>query len=257
MIEYDEKMAAATERNYLMPEIVNQRSRTMAALQLQAGERVLDIGCGMGLLARDMGLAVGKTGKIVGLDNSEPMIALAEKRCASYPQIELRVASAADISEPPDHYDAATCTQVLLYVEEPQRVLNQIYQVLKPGGRAAVLETDWQGSIFNTMDRELTRELFTAWEKAIPSPNLPAKLPGMLRQAGFQSIRVEAIPIINTSYLPGNYSVGMVKQLLEMQIDSGTITQSQADAYLADLKQKGEAGEYFFCVNRFLFMARK
>ncbi len=59
MIEYDEKTARATERSYLSPEIVRQRLRTLAVLALRAGEHVLNVGCGPGLLAHDMALQVG------------------------------------------------------------------------------------------------------------------------------------------------------------------------------------------------------
>ncbi len=63
MIEYDEKAARATERSYLSPEIVRQRLRTLAVLALRAGEHVLNVGCGPGLLAHDMALQVGTSGR--------------------------------------------------------------------------------------------------------------------------------------------------------------------------------------------------
>jgi len=210
MIEYNEELALATERGYLMPEIVHQRNRTMNALQLQAGERVLDAGCGMGLLTRDMALAVGTNGKVVGIDNSQPMLDLARDRCASYPQITLREESAATLSDPDDSYDVVTCTQLLLYLSDVKSALAEMYRVLKPGGRIAVVETDWRSVVFNAPDPEFTQTLFDHWESSIPSLHLPAKLRGLLHKVGFTHVRAEAIPIINTSYLPDNYSVGMV-----------------------------------------------
>ena len=89
MIEYDEKAARATERGYLSPEIVRQRLRTLQVLALRAGEHVLDVGCGPGLLAHDMALQVGTSGWVTGIDKSEAMLKLARQRCAHLSQVEL------------------------------------------------------------------------------------------------------------------------------------------------------------------------
>ncbi len=86
MIEYDDKAARATERSYLSPEIVRQRLRTLAVLALRAGEHVLDVGCGPGLLAHDMALQVGRSGQVAGIDKSEAMLKLARQRCAHLSQ---------------------------------------------------------------------------------------------------------------------------------------------------------------------------
>lgn len=255
MIEYNEKLARATERNYLMPEIAHQRDRTMNALQLQAGEQVLDVGCGMGLLTRNMALAVGTSGRVVGIDISQPMLDLARVRCASLPQITLCEGSASSLSEPDQCYDAVTCTQLLLYLADVKEALAEMYRVLKPGGRIAVIETDWRSVVFNTPDPKSTQSLLDHWEASIPSPHLPAKLRGLLHEVGFTNVRVEAISIINTSYLPDNYSVGMVLHALHSQVKNGIITQEKADAYLMELNRLSDSNEYFFCVNRFLFTA--
>lgn len=257
MVEYDEQLALETERSYLMPEIANQRARTLAALQLQAGEKVLDVGCGMGLLTREMALAVGAKGQVVGIDNSEPMITLAQHRCAAFPQITLRAQSVESLPDPDNSYDVVTCTQLLLYLPDVAATLAEMQRVLKPGGRIAVIETDWRGVVFDTMDDALTRRLFDAWEASVPSPHLPGQLRGLLQRAGFNAVKVEAIPIINTCDLADNYSMGMVHYMLRAGREAGTISQAIADAYVLDLKERSEAGAYFFCINRFLFTAVK
>ena len=66
MITYDEEEARKTDLAYSTPDIVRQRMRTLEALKLNAGEIVLDVGCGSGLLAQDMATYKGKAGAYVG-----------------------------------------------------------------------------------------------------------------------------------------------------------------------------------------------
>lgn len=256
-LEYDAQLAADTERNYLMPEIVQQRSQTLAALHLQAGEQVLDVGCGMGLLTRDIALAVGQTGGVVGIDNSAAMLALAQQRCATFPQVCFKEQSVTHLQEPSNHYDALTCTQLLLYLPDVVAAIKEMWRVLRPGGRIAIVETDWHGTLFNSDDQAFMRQLFANWEASIPSPYLPGRLRGLLLGQGFTAVSVTAIPLINTSFLPDNYSASMAHFMTRTQVAAGQITQAQADSWLAELQKRSDNGRYFFCVNRFLFTAVK
>ncbi len=257
MVEYDEHLARLTERGYLMPEIAFQRSRTMTALNLQAGQHVLDVGCGMGLMTQDLALAVGTSGRVIGVDNSEPMLKLARKRCHDLPQVKLRAGSVDKLADEDNSYDAAVCAQLLLYLDDVPEVLSELHRVLKPGGRIAVVETDWRHVLFNTHDDQFTQRLFADWEASVPSPHLPMQLRKLLLESGFAAVSVEAIPIINTCYLADNYSTGMVEYMLRSQLEAGSITQAKADAYVADLQMRSENNDYFFCINRFLFSAIK
>jgi hypothetical protein len=79
----------------------------------------------------------------------------------------------------------------------------------------------------------------------------------LLRAQGFSVSRVEAIPIVNTSRTQGNFSPGMLEQLARYAQKRGAVSDGETQAWLDDLEAKGEAGAYFFCVNRFLFTAVK
>ncbi len=257
MVDYDEELAAETERVYLMPEIVRQRAKTIEALNLRAGEQVLDIGCGMGLLTRELALAVGPTGSVLGIDNSQPMLALAERRCADLPYIELKNESADAIPQADSSFDAIACTQLLLYLPNVAQTIQEMHRLLKPGGRIAIVETDWRNVLLECDDQPFMRQLFAAWEESIASPHLPGQLESHLITAGFSAVKVDAIPLLNTSYLLDNYSGQMVAYSLRVGRKSGAVTAAQADNFLAELKQRSAEHRYFFCVNRFLFTAIK
>jgi arsenite methyltransferase len=257
MVTYDAKAAQNTERSYLTPEIIHQRSRTLDALALQAGERILDAGCGTGLLLEQMAISVGDKGQVVGLDYSPDMLDMARHRCQSLAHVELQQGSVEHLNFASNSFDVVSCTQTLLYVEQVEKALREIHRVLKSHGRVGIIETDWRGVVYNSLDELLTRRILTAWDNAVESPNLPVKLGELLRRLNFNDIKVEAIPIINTSYNDNNFSSGMLKGFAKNAVKQAAITQQESDQWQAQIQQLVERNAYFFCVNRFLFTAVK
>ena len=257
MDKYDSKAAARIDRTYQTPEIVNQRLRTLAALGLRRGESVLDAGCGTGLLLEQEALAVGSEGRAEGVDSSSDMLALAEARCAGLAQVNLHSGSADSLTFDDACFDALSCTQVLLYVDQMERALKEYHRVLKPRGRLAIVETDWGGAILNSGDIKVTQAVFNAWSDEVANPYLPRRLAPLLRDAGFGGIKVEAIPVVNASFTENSFSAGMLKGFANTAVRLQAITRAQADAWLAELEVLAADDEYFFCVNRFLFTAIK
>jgi len=257
MINYDSKAARDIERSYATPEIIQQRSRTLAELALQEGEQVLDAGCGTGLLLEQMAISVGEKARVVGVDTSPDMLEVARQRCQDLTNIELLQGSVECLDLEPDSFDVVSCTQTLLYVEQVDAALREIHRVLKSHGRVAILETDWRGVVFNSLDEAMTRRILSAWDSAVESPNLPVKLGMLLRQLKFSAIKVEAIPILNTSYTERNFSSGMLKWFTKNAVKQGAITQQESIQWQQQIQDLAAQNAYFFCVNRFLFTAVK
>jgi len=257
MLKYDKAAAQNIERSYSTPDIARQRLQTLKALALNTGEHVVDVGCGTGFLISEMASVVGETGRLTGVDFSQDMLDVAIKRCESLPQVSLRQGSAIDLPLDDACFDAATCTQTLLYVPDVDRSIAELARVLKIGGRLAIIETDWNGAIVNSADPAMTQKIFQSFQKPIPNPNLPTKLSPMLREHGFGAINIEAIPIVNTGYTSANFSPSVITWASNMAVLEKDISRQEAAAWVADLEVKAERGEYFFCVNRFLFSAVK
>ncbi len=254
---YDRQAAEFIERVYRTPEIVNQRLRTLAALGLAAGEAVLDAGCGTGLLLELEALAVGGRGRADGIDLSDAMLATARRRCAELEQVGLHQGSVESLPFADAAYDAASCTQTLLYVDDLDAALAELHRVLKPRGRLAVVETDWTGTVVASHDQALTRRIFDAWGAGVANPNLPRRLKPLLEAAGFGGVRAAAIPLLTVGGGADSFSAGMLENFAGSARKHGVIDAAEAAAWLDGIGQLSARGEYFFCVNRFLFSAIK
>ena len=184
-IKYDEAWLERLLRLYSNPDVVKQREIVLSTLNLQPNEGILDIGSGPGLLVEDMATIIGPGGSICGIDVSAAMIALSKKRCSHLPQVEFREGDATSLPYNNDEFDVAVSTQVYEYVEDIQACLNEMHRVLKPGGRALILCTDWDTLVWNTGDRERMSRILTAFEAHCADPRLPRRITPKLREAGF------------------------------------------------------------------------
>lgn len=133
-LKFDDQHAYQAEIQYQSPEMIWQREEVRALLALQTGDRVLDIGCGPGILAGEMADEVGLSGGIWGIDISETMLGLAEKRRAAKNMIALQLGRAEELPFADHTFDAAVAVQVYEYVTDIDRALEELFRVLKPGG---------------------------------------------------------------------------------------------------------------------------
>ncbi|MBD2663286.1 demethylmenaquinone methyltransferase [Richelia sinica FACHB-800] len=108
----------------------------------QSGNTCIDLCCGSGDLALRLARRVGKTGKVYGVDFSPNLLATAQERSQNYPQTAIAWVEADVLNLPFENsqFDAATMGYGLRNVQDIPRSLQEIYRVLKPGGKAAILD---------------------------------------------------------------------------------------------------------------------
>jgi SAM-dependent methyltransferase len=254
--------AARLETIYASPSIVAQRARMRAALGARRGERGLDIGCGPAFLACELGHEVGPTGRIVGLDESPEMVDAARARIARESledRVEVRQGDAGRLDFPDASFDFATVVQVYLYVADVEGALAEAARVLRPGGRLAVVDTDWDSCVWLTADRERHRRVMEGRLGHFAQAHLPPRLPGLLARAGLRLGHAEAIPLLELGGGPGSFSGGLIVPTADLAVRHG-MPREEAENWKGDLLARAradEGGEYFFSLTRFLFVASK
>jgi ubiquinone/menaquinone biosynthesis C-methylase UbiE len=239
MLHFDEETARQVERVYLTPDVVEQRRLTRGALAVQAGERVLDIGSGPGLLAAEL---ADEGAEVVGVDPSESMLAMARRR--EIPRARFEPGDALSLPVADASFDAAVSTQVLEYVEDVAGALREAHRALRTGGRLLVLDTDWDSIVWHTADPDRMRRVLARWDAHLADPYLPRRLPRLLREAGFTLTHTAVLPILNHPYDPDTYSAGLIPVISAFVDDA---------AWAEELTGLGQ--DYFFSINRYVFLA--
>lgn len=255
--QFDEQASRTLTAIYLTPDVVAQRDKVLALLAPQAGERALDIGCGPGLTTEALAQAVGPRGSVVGVDIAPPMLAIAQQRCAALGQVAFQRADVTQLPWENGRFDVALASQVYEYVEQIDTALTELARVIRPGGRAVIVDTDWESAVWASNDDARMRRVLESWNEHIPHPQLPRSLVRRLRQAGFADVRVEVVPLLNVGYDPETYSVGMMRLIGDFARGRNGLSADDIRAWRDDARAIGEEGGYFFSLNRYVFIAER
>jgi SAM-dependent methyltransferase len=187
------------------PEFRERRNREslallLARLGLAGGERVLEIGCGAGALTLPLAEAVGAEGRVVAIDISEPMLALARRRVEErgLRNVTLLLGDAQVFAFDPAAFDLATSRMGVMFFADPAAAFRNIGGALKPGGR--LVFACWAALAEN-------RHWLIAYDVAVRHLGPPAPRPahepgpmafadpdyvrGILAAAGFAEIAIE------------------------------------------------------------------
>lgn len=117
------------------------RAQTMKKMAVSKGAKVLDLCCGTGDWTLDLAHEVGKQGSVIGLDFSEKMLEVAQKKLASLPNVTLIRGNAMALPFPDETFDFVTIGYGLRNTPDYLQVLKEMLRVLKPGGKGICIET--------------------------------------------------------------------------------------------------------------------
>jgi arsenite methyltransferase len=256
-IGFDEEVSRQVEKLYLTPDVAAQRCEVLKLLELRQGERVLDIGSGPGLLAYEMAVAVGPEGRVCAIDTSADMISMSKRRCAELPWVEFELADAVKLPYNDSSFDAAVSTQVYEYVPDISAALKELYRILRSGGRALILDTDYGSLIIHSEDRTRMAHVLAAWDEHFVHGDLPRTLAPSLRDAGFTVRQRSIIPMFNPEYHTNTYSYGLIGIIASFVVGRKGVTKEEVDTWTAELRELGRQGRYFFSLSRYVFFVEK
>jgi len=116
------------------------RERAADRAELAPGDSALDVCCGTGDLALELGRRVDPGGEVVGCDFSEPMLAAARRKAVDAAGVRFEWADALDLPHAPATFDAVTVGFGVRNLADLERGLAEMTRVLRPGGRLVILE---------------------------------------------------------------------------------------------------------------------
>jgi ubiquinone/menaquinone biosynthesis C-methylase UbiE len=149
--------------------------RTIDRIQLQPGDRVLDVCCGSGASAIPAALKVGVTGSVLGVDIAASLLELARNKSQhqGLANIEFRHEDFSNLSLPDESFEAIVCVFGIFFLPDMEAALAELWRMLRPGGKLAI--TSWGDRVFEPANHTFWRAIeserpdlykqFTPWDR--------------------------------------------------------------------------------------------
>ncbi|MFC1440839.1 methyltransferase domain-containing protein [Streptacidiphilus sp. N1-10] len=231
------------------------RAWAHSGLAAAPGERALDVGAGTGSETQVLAAAVGPGGGAVGVEPNAGLRAVAEQRATEAGNAARFVdGDALALPFGDASVDVVWCERVFQHLAEPQRAAAEIARVLRPGGRVALLDTDWATTILHPGDPAVVAALSSCALATAANPYAGRRLLGDVTGAGL------VVDDIGSQALVQDHRVvtwPLVRMLAETALRRELITAEQRDALYADLAAAAEQGALHMSVTMFGVLARR
>ena len=194
---------------YQVPSVFEPLARLfLDRVPLAPGQRVIDIACGTGIVARLAARVVGETGEILGVDLNPAMLDVARENAPpTGPTMVWKEGDAAALPCDDGAFDVALCQQGLQFFPDKVAALREMHRALVPGGIAAICV--WQGAehspFITAVADALTRHLSADAAARVKAPFALGdedELRAHFEEAGFKDVEIEATPIIRRMLPP-------------------------------------------------------
>jgi ubiquinone/menaquinone biosynthesis C-methylase UbiE len=221
--------------------VTNFRREAAKRLNLVAGSKVLDVGCGIGGATFPLAEITGPKGLAAGVDISSAMIEVARRRCGKREGLEFRVGEAAAIPYRDGFFDVARSERVFLYLPDRIAAIQEMKRVVKPGGLVCIMDTDLDCTAVYSKKPALTRKMTSLVAATMPNPNSARELPALAREAGLKNVKAETFAIAS----PHEFFVRVMVGSLMKAAEDGMVARAEVEQWLEEQAMLHAAGNFF------------
>lgn len=233
------------EAQSVHPFLLDVAARSLARMDLQRGESVLDVGCGTGVFLPGLAALVGSEGRVVGLDHSPAFLEESQKRLADASlsdQVELVEGDAHNLPFADATFDAAHCERVLMHLQDPALAIREMQRVVRPGGRVLVAEVYAAGARMDHPDPEAEKLISAGLVSGIRNTSMGIALRGLFVETGFTDVGGEVVGFFEESLDEDEAEEWTV--VARGLVARGVLDEARAEAAIAAMQDRRATGTH-------------
>lgn len=244
------------------PQQASIRRSYLDALGELAGLRVLEVGCGTGVVARDLAARVGPTGHVTGVDPTHVLIDVADRLRAEHglDNASFAVEDGRTLPFSDAAFDLTAAITVLCHVPERTDVLREMVRVTRPGGMVLIVDGEYAANQIHHPDPETTEQILAGWRAgSIDDPFLMRRIVSFVEAADLEVsppngyVHVEAGRVDEATSFIWQWCLYATRTAVAM----GTVTEAEADRWIEQLRAMNQRSELFGSVTYVGVVARK
>ena len=135
---YFDNAAETWDERFHTPKLSKFLEKLVPQFGIQAGQKVLDVGTGTGVLVPYLTKAVGPAGSVTAIDFSEKMAQKCEAKHSHLRNLTVEVGNIEEATFPPEHFDVVVCFGVFPHLDNKGKALQNINRILKTGGKLVI-----------------------------------------------------------------------------------------------------------------------
>jgi ubiquinone/menaquinone biosynthesis C-methylase UbiE len=249
-----ERLAGVLETRGADEQQQRMREAFLAQVDLPDGARVLDVGCGTGVLTRRL---AGRPGvaSAVGVDLAPVLLDRARALC-DLPHVEFREGDATALPFGDDEFDAVVLDSTLSHVPDTERAVSEAARVLRSGGLLAVFDGDYSTTTVALGDHDPLQLCVDAMVTgSVTDRFVVRRLPAVVRAQGFEVRSYAEHGYIGAG--GADYLMTLVDRGAEMLLADDRISAELAEALRAEARDRVAAGTFFGRITYASLVARR
>lgn len=250
-----DRLAAVLETRGSDPQQQAMRREFLADVAFPERARVLDVGCGTGVLTRVLARR-SDVGDIVGVDPAPSLLAKARELASALPNVAFQEADGRNLPFADAIFDVVVFDSTLSHVPEPERALAEAYRVLRPAGWLAAFDGDYATATVALGHHDPLQGCVEAMmANSVSDRWLVRRLPALVRGSGFEIVGFRSHGFLETTV--GGYMLTVVDRGVDILRATGQIGDETAAALKAEVRRRVEAGTFFGHIAYGSLVARK
>lgn len=237
------------------PQQREMADRYLSELKLGRGAKVLEVGCGVGIVARRIA-ELHPGCEVLGVDPSPVFVSLAREKSKEHHGTAFETGDGRSLNFRDESFDAVVFHTTLCHIPEPLKAIREAKRVLKPNGTLCAFDGDYVSTTVATTDLDPLQTLVTTTiNNFVENRWLTRQLPRVLRSEGLEVGSVRSHGFVQT--MAADYMLTLVERGADLLAVGGNIAKEAAEAFKNEARRRVREGEFFGHIAFLSVLARK